>query len=177
MTKCKICSVINNKKFKAVYEDELVYAILHPQPSVPGHILLFPKEHTPIIELLDNETMGRIGVVANEISKTIFDELACQGSNIIINNGVSAGQKIPHITFDIIPRKTGDGINLEWQGQQANEKDLDEIVAKLTAAIKDDAKKGGKETQSIVHESSKGSVIKEEEGKENYYLKQLSRKP
>ncbi|MFC1741941.1 HIT domain-containing protein, partial [Nanoarchaeota archaeon] len=38
----------------------------------------------------------------------------CEGTNILISNGIEAGQEVPHVSLHIIARKTGDGLSFDW---------------------------------------------------------------
>lgn len=129
---CLLCSVVDNKVSAwKVYEDKDILAILHPTPAGVGHILLMPKEHTAIFEQVPEFVTGRLFQVANKLSSVVFEALQMEGTNIIINNGISAGQKWPHFTINLIPRKTGDNLNFQWNVKQFNDDDMSTSELKL----------------------------------------------
>ena len=105
MVKCAYCENIKRK----VYEDKDLVAFLKEDPSITGHIVLIPKEHHTILEQVPEEISGQLFLVANQISSILFEVFGAEGTNILIQNGSEAGQKIPHVSLNILPRKQGDG--------------------------------------------------------------------
>ena len=108
---CKICEKIEKEKELRIYEDNEVIAFLEEKPTTPGQIILLPKKHVPILEQLSNKLIGYIFTIANKLSSALFDSIGCHGTNILINNGIAAGQKHSHFSLNIIPRKEEDNIN------------------------------------------------------------------
>src|SRR3989344_6558426 len=111
---CTECEKILRKK-NIVYEDNIATALLADRPCTAGHLVLLPKQHATIIEQLPDEIMEHMFIVANKLSVALFDALNCHGTNILIQNGVSAGQKTNHVMMHIIPRIENDGLNFHWQ--------------------------------------------------------------
>ena len=68
-----------------------------------------------------------ITAAANKVSMVLFEILKVHGTNVIINNGVTAGQKIPHFCIDILPRRTDDNLKLDWTLKQAAPEALESI--------------------------------------------------
>jgi histidine triad (HIT) family protein len=125
MTDCDICKILENRtSFKFIYEDDLCFAILHESPAIDGHALVIPKKHSPILEELDDKSAERLFIIANKISTSVFDTMGAHGTNIILNNGTDAGQELPHVILNVLPRKEKDNINLEWQAKKATEGEL-----------------------------------------------------
>ena len=129
---CDVCQILENKyAFHVVYTDEKCTAILHEMPSQSGHVLLFPNNHFPIFEDVPDSLLAHMFGVANIISSSVFDSLQAMGTNILINNGIPAGQELPHFLINIIPRKENDGLNLEWVPKKAPEGDLAAVAGML----------------------------------------------
>ena len=126
MRECDVCKIIENKdSFNLIYEDSICIAIIHEIPAVKGHVILFPKEHYPIFEEVPKKVINHIFKITNKISTAIFDSMSCQGTNIIINNGITAGQELPHFIINIIPRFENDNINFEWTPNKKSDSELD----------------------------------------------------
>jgi diadenosine tetraphosphate (Ap4A) HIT family hydrolase len=123
--KCIICDKKHSKNI--LFENEDIIVMLAIEPAVNGHIQIFPKEHRTIFEHLEDKLLAKIIDAANKISMILFEVLKIHGTNIIINNGVSAGQKIPHFSIDVIPRRNDDGLKLDWDLKQASEDNLSSI--------------------------------------------------
>ncbi|MEM3374422.1 MAG: HIT family protein [Candidatus Woesearchaeota archaeon] len=169
---CDVCKILENKKeFQLIYEDEVCFAILHESPAIEGHTLVIPKKHTPILEEADDQTIAHLFNIANKISTAIFETLGSFGTNILINNGLSAGQDLPHLILNVLPRKENDNINLEWNAKKASENELKTIQSILKTYS--DYIYSGQEKKTEVK-------IKEEsnnEKKEDYSIKSLRRMP
>ena len=168
--KCDICSIIENKKsFKLIYEDDLVFAILHESPAVLGHVLVIPKKHAPILEELDEISAEQLFVVANKISSLLFEVLGAHGTNILINNGIGAGQELPHLVLNVIPRKENDSLNFEWQPKKASESEL-KTTQSMIRTFSDNIFSGRDNLPEI-------KIKQEEEPEEDYLIKGLRRVP
>ncbi|MGV8086189.1 MAG: HIT family protein [Candidatus Woesearchaeota archaeon] len=122
---CVIC----DRKFEKniLFENDEIIIMLAVEPAVNGHIKLFSKEHYTILEQTPDEIINALVSAANKISMILFEVLKVHGTNIIINNGVPAGQKIPHISVDILPRRTDDNLKLDWTLKQATPEALDSV--------------------------------------------------
>jgi diadenosine tetraphosphate (Ap4A) HIT family hydrolase len=168
---CIECEKIKNKKL-AIYEDDKVIAVLSDKPASAGHIELFPKEHVAIFELVPNETVEHMFSIANKISMICFDTLQSHGTNILINNGVAAGQRATHTKINILPRFENDGLSFQWNTAKASEDDLSTVQASLKHTL-ESPEEEKKEIKEEVIEEIKEEIPEEE----NYMLKQLERMP
>ena len=168
---CGECEKIKSRK-NAVYEDESVIALLNDRPSTGGHLILMPKQHFTIIEQIPDETVSHLLTVANKLSVACFDVLGAHGTNILIQNGVAAGQKLSHASVHIIPRVENDGLNMQWQPIKVSEEELKTVQMNLESELE---KK--EEKKEEVKEAKKEEVVEEIPEEENYMLKQLERTP
>lgn len=175
MNACKICEIIKEKK-ELIYQDKYVFAALASEPASPGHIILFPKKHYPILEQVPDYVVAHLFQIANKLSIAIFETIGCHGTNIIIQNGLAAGQKIPHVSLHIIPRKENDGLNLQWIPKQFSEEEMSTVELK----IKEETKNIGgfeKEQKKEAIKLDKKQTEKISNEEENYLIKQLRKIP
>lgn len=176
--KCDYCEIIRKRiKAEIVYEDEEVMAFVKDFGTFPGQVCLVPKEHYTILELVPEGVAKHLFQAANKLSVAIFESLGVQGTNIIIQNGTAAGQKIPHLGIEIIPRREGDGLNFQWKTKQLLEEEMDTAYLML----KEEGEKiiigaEEKKKKEVFHDE-KTEMVVEKEGEENYLLKQLRRMP
>jgi len=170
MSECLFCKLIEQKANK-VFEDEKIFVMLSPEPAVPGHILVLPKKHAPIIEAVPDFVVSDMFKVANKIGVAVFEGLSAQGTNVLIQNGTAAGQSHNHVMLHVLPRFENDGLQLTWTPQQADQEDL----AAIESMVRDE---GG---ASAVFEEEKAppvAVDKPEEVKsDDWRTKQLDRLP
>ena len=133
---CIFCQIIAGKvQSKKVYEDDKSIAILDINPANPGHVLLLPKEHYSIMPQLSEDEIAHLFMVSKTLSNSVLRSLGVQGTNIIVQNGVAAGQKAQHFMIHIIPRKEGDDLNFEIPQREIPENQLEEIRKKLEAKL------------------------------------------
>ena len=133
-----ISSLIPSKK---IYEDDKVTVVLDMNGSSLGHCFVIPKKHYTIMEQIPNHEIGHFFNIANKVSTALFDSLNIQGTNLYVENGVSAGQQVPHFMINVIPRNDNDGINLTWAPKKLDEEvarlHLEQIGVKLTVMTKE----------------------------------------
>ncbi|ADE37322.1 HIT family protein [Methanohalophilus mahii] len=107
---CLFCRIINGKiPSHKVYEDEHAYAFLDIYPTSRGHTVVLPKEHITSFLEMDEERAAELFASVNRIAKQVIKATEATGTNIGINNGLVAGQTVPHVHVHIIPRYENDG--------------------------------------------------------------------
>ena len=174
MADCVICQIIEgNVPSKKIYEDDEILAFLDMNGATPGHTFIVPKKHYPIFEQIPDELVGKLFSVSNKISTALFETLQVQGTNIFITNGVSAGQSVAHFVINIIPRKEGDGVNLQWQPKQLNEEEMSTVELKIKEGTKDIGVADTSEAKVEKKEEKRESISADEE---NYLWKSVNRK-
>jgi bis(5'-adenosyl)-triphosphatase len=90
---------------KSFYKTANFSAIYNIAPILAGHSLIIPNKHCESLFELTEKELGEMMVFARKITsvlKTFFD---CDGFDWTIQDGVSAGQTVPHLHLHIIPRK------------------------------------------------------------------------
>ena len=171
---CEFCQIVNKKAdAKIIFEDEKALIILSPNPCCVGHILVMPKEHLSIIEQVPDYLVGHLSKLVNKISIAVFEVLQAKGTNILIQNGVAAGQKTNHFMIHIIPRKENDGLDFQWQQKQLNEEQMSTVELKL----KEEAKGIGEFEKEEKKPVNLDREIEKIDKEENYLIKQLDRIP
>ena len=177
MTDCEFCAIIGGDfESEEIYQDEKVVAVLHLKPAAPGHVLLFTKEHFPIIEQVPDFIVGHAFTVANKLSTAIFESLGVQGTNIIIENGTAAGQSIAHFSVHIIPRNENDGLKLDWQPAKPGKEEM-EIAHYQIKEQADTIHPSGFEKEKVVVEEPVEEKKEEKHGEHAHLLKQVTRIP
>jgi len=133
---CIFCQIIAGKvQSKKIYEDEEVMAILDVNPANPGHILIMPKEHYSIMPQIPDDEIGHIFAVAKALSNSTLRALEVQGSNILVANGVAAGQRAQHFMAHLIPRKENDNVGFQIPQKTIPEKELKDIQKMLSESL------------------------------------------
>ena len=176
MSQCAYCQKIEDSKQRKLYKDDKVVAILEETPYAIGHVVVVPAQHFTILEQVPDFIISHIFNVANKISTSAFEALGAHGTNILVNNGVVAGQDQPHFAVHIIPRRQNDSINLQWDTKQLSEEEMSTVELSL----KEHTQHIGqfqKEKAKPVDMDEEKEQKKEKMTKEDYLTRQLRRLP
>jgi len=114
---CLFCQIVAGEipSFK-LWEDDNVLVILDAFPVTVGHTLVIPKFHYRTIEDMEPEAMTCMhGLPA--IVGAVRRLVDADGINVWQNNGPSAGQRVEHVHFHLIPRFDGDKL-FRYPGSQ-----------------------------------------------------------
>jgi diadenosine tetraphosphate (Ap4A) HIT family hydrolase len=102
---CPFCRLPDERVLR---DCNLAVAIRDAYPVSPGHTLIIPKRHVGSffdLTSAEREEMFRL----LDLAKMALDEdLHPDGYNIGINDGLAAGQTVPHLHVHLIPRYEGD---------------------------------------------------------------------
>lgn len=113
---CIFCQIVQ-KRIPAftVYEDEKCLAFLDINPLAPGHTLIIPKEHMESIFDISEDLLQHIAAIAQKLAKNMREKIGAEGVNLFQASGPAAEQSIQHFHLHVIPRKSGDNLNInEW---------------------------------------------------------------
>jgi histidine triad (HIT) family protein len=167
---CIICDGTEKEKF--MYADEKLLISSALEPSTLGHLQLWPKAHYNILEQVPDTELSNFIGIANKLSMLLFQLMRAEGTNILIQNGLPAGQTIAHFSIHVLPRKEGDGITLSWNPKKSSNEDLEYAMNKIKDAliIAEDVPTTPKQATE-----KKPEVLKT--SKDNYLIKQLTRMP
>lgn len=155
-----------------LYEDDDLVIAIRDHVATPGQISIIPKQHYTIMEMVPNKLLEKCASLANKVGVAVFEGLGAQGTNIIVRNGLGAGQTVPHFSIDVIPRQENDALNLQWEPQQIMEDEMEitfNSLKELSSQIKLEEPKI--ETKEPALESKKEEKI------DNYLLKSTQRLP
>ena len=123
--------MVRNAKDSAIYEDEHCVAFLERKSFAKGQVLVLLKEHFAIIELVPDYLVNHLFSVVNKLSVAAFDAFSVQGTNLLVNNGVAAGQEFAHVSVQIIPRSQSDDLDFSWAPKQLSEEEMSTIELSL----------------------------------------------
>ncbi|MGM5487707.1 MAG: HIT family protein [Nanobdellota archaeon] len=128
---CIFCQIAKGEIPSAkVYEDEHVFAFLDIAPVNPGHTLVIPKAHYETMVDTPAEVLQQVIAGTKKCARAMMDATGCDGFNIWQNNFRPAGQAVDHIHFHVIPRFTGDGLQL-WPQGSYKDGEIEEMAGKI----------------------------------------------
>lgn len=169
--KCDYCEIVDEKR-DVLYEDGQVIIAVKDTGFALGQITVFPREHFTILEQVPDEILQQCARLANTAGVAVFEGLEVKGTNILVQNGLAAGQKVPHFSIEVIPRSDSDTVQLSWQPTQQGEDELQitfmQFQEELDALRKPKAEKRAPESKE---------QLSEKKNEQNYLLRSLRRMP
>jgi bis(5'-adenosyl)-triphosphatase len=91
----------------------LSYALVNLKPLLPGHVLICPVRCVPRLSQLTTQETSDLFLTVSHVSRTIERVYNASSLNVAVQDGVDAGQSVPHVHVHIIPRQSHD---LDHQG-------------------------------------------------------------
>jgi len=105
---CIFCNIsIGKIESKKIFEGKNFFVIEDISPVSPGHCLIISKEHYETILEAPKEIGEELIDIIKKQSKRLIKEEFADGIKIVQNNFKSAGQKVNHLHFRVIPEKEG----------------------------------------------------------------------
>ncbi len=87
---------------KIIYEDDFCLAFHDVNPQAPVHVLVIPKKEITAVDAIQPEDQELIGHIFLVIQKLAAELGLAEGYRVVTNNGVLAGQTVPHLHFHIL---------------------------------------------------------------------------
>lgn len=176
---CQLCD--GKMDQQVIFENDKIKVLLSSEPAALGHLQLFCKEHYSILEEIPDDLLAYMSASANKLSMLLFQLLKVHGTNIIIQNGVPSGQTVPHFSMHIIPRRSEDGIKLDWNLKQAAPEALDSMQRIISEGMNKNtpAPAPVEAPKQIEEKKPEPEELKKhpDHKKTNYFLKALERIP
>jgi bis(5'-adenosyl)-triphosphatase len=86
----------------------LSFAIVNLKPILPGHVLVSPLRVVPRFSDLTPAEVSDLFLTVQKVSRTLTRLYDASALNIAIQDGVDAGQSVPHVHAHVIPRRKAD---------------------------------------------------------------------
>ncbi len=116
MNTCVFCDILAGLKPAVfVHRDDLGAAFMDIHPVNPGHVLVIPNRHAAMLAELDDDMSGHLFTVAQRVDAALrLSGVKCEGVNLFMADGRTAGQEVMHVHLHVIPRFSGDGHHLRF---------------------------------------------------------------
>lgn len=110
MSQCIFCKIIAGEEpASIIYQDTDFVILMDAYPLTDCHILIIPKRHLQYLGELTDELHSSLFKLAQRAMNALEQSgLGGSGTNLLINDGKSANQTVPHLHLHIIPRRKGD---------------------------------------------------------------------
>jgi diadenosine tetraphosphate (Ap4A) HIT family hydrolase len=105
---CPFCTIDQDR---ILFEDQFCFSVYDGYPVSEGHTLLISKRH--ICSFFDTTADEKAALLSalEQAKNTIEQTYSPDSYNIGINDGVPAGQTIPHLHIHVIPRYKNDVVD------------------------------------------------------------------
>jgi histidine triad (HIT) family protein len=138
---CTFCDLIRGAgEVSVCYEDGAAVAFMDIQPVNAGHVLVVPREHYDSLFDVPPELGDHLFHVTMRLVGAVRRVTGCEDLNIVVSSGAAAGQDVFHHHVHIIPRREGDGfeVQLPFGGSDMPDRTmLDAIAARIISAMGD----------------------------------------
>ncbi|CAG8179715.1 unnamed protein product [Penicillium salamii] len=132
----------------------LSFALVNLKPILPGHVLVSPRRVVPRVTDLTPAETSDLFLTVRRVGRMVERVYGASSLNIAVQDGVHAGQSVPHVHAHIIPRKAAD---LDHRGGTDAVYDLlDGDEGDLAKAFKDT---GARDADQAGNESVTGTEV------------------
>ncbi|HEX6966024.1 MAG TPA: HIT family protein [Gemmatimonadaceae bacterium] len=152
---CIFCDIIHGAAEVSIcYEDATALAFMDIQPVNNGHTLVVPREHFESFNDLPADIAAHLFEVAMQLAPVIRKVSGAEGMNLVVSSGEAAGQDVYHFHVHLIPRRAGDGfdVQLPFGGSEMPDRTvLDAMAAQIIAVLRDPmrARRRGVESRAV----------------------------
>ncbi len=107
---CIFCEILaGTAEVSWIAREDGVAAFMDLNPVNPGHALVIPEDHVVGLTDLDPADGREMTALAQRVAGAIrASGLPCDGVNLLLCDGVAAGQEVFHVHLHVIPRVEGD---------------------------------------------------------------------
>ena len=105
---CGFCAYVSRAVDCAVIaEDDVAMAFVNHRQYEHGAALIIPRQHRETIFDITEREIARVYWLAKQVAVAAEAAFGACGANIFQNNGIAAGQHVPHMHVHVVPRFSG----------------------------------------------------------------------
>ena len=140
MDDCVFCGILaGNLPASVVMRDAGCTAFMDIQPINAGHVLVVPDDHAASLADLPEDAGARLFRTAQKAAAALYDSgIRCEGVNLYLADGETAGQDVFHVHLHVIPRFEGDGFGLTFGPDYAyrpGREDLERAAGRIRGSL------------------------------------------
>ncbi len=92
----------------ALLSNEAALAIPDAFPVCGGHTLVVPRAHVASVFDLPPAVQAQLWRLVADVRALLIEQFNARAFNVGVNDGLAAGQTVPHAHIHVIPRFAGD---------------------------------------------------------------------
>ncbi|EOQ98823.1 Bis(5'-nucleosyl)-tetraphosphatase [Wallemia ichthyophaga EXF-994] len=93
---------------QSFYRSSLSAAFVNLKPIVPGHVLVIPQRKVERFTELSPDEVSDLFLSVQRVGKVVESVWRSNALTVSVQDGVDAGQTVPHIHVHVLPRKPND---------------------------------------------------------------------
>ena len=133
---CIFCKIIAGQiPSIKIYEDDRTFAFMDINPRSDGHCLVIPKKHAATLFDIEDEELQVTMITLKKVALAIKKALNPDGMTSFQLNGRAANEFVDHYHVHLVPRWTGDGVDLRHGLQPGDMEKIKAVGAKIAAAF------------------------------------------
>jgi len=133
---CVFCKIVAVEiPASVVFENESILTLLDIGPLSEGHLLVIPRKHYSKLSDLPPSESAQLGAVLPRMARALLEVTHAEGFNVLLNEGRTAGQLVPHVHFHIIPRSPRDNLGYRWHAGTYSSGRAEEVAAAYQEAL------------------------------------------
>ncbi len=106
---CYFCEVIAGREEKGIVEEtDATLTLVNWNQFELGQVYVIPRRHAATLFDLTDEEAAAVMRAIRRVAEAQMRAYDPDGLNLIQNNGVSAGQSVPHFHVHVVPRRKAD---------------------------------------------------------------------
>ena len=142
--RCVFCEIVARRSpVSLVAESAEALAFLTIGPLGDGHALVIPKRHVVEYPDANASELAAVFDLGAAVARQQRRVLGSTGENLLLASGLAAEQSVFHLQLHVVPRREGDGVDLNawWQQKMQRPKPdraaLERIAEQLRLASPD----------------------------------------
>ena len=129
---CLFCAIAaGDAPAEIVDSDDLTVAFLDINPATRGHALVIPRAHCENLFDVTEADLLATTTAARRLANRMRETIRPDGVNILNAAGTAAWQSVFHFHLHVIPRYTGDPLQLPWRPGPVDIATLGEVASEL----------------------------------------------
>ena len=102
---CPFCAYLDGSKDCAfIQRTDTLASFVNLRQYQEGALLIIPNRHLPTVLDLDDELIASLYQAARDHAAAVVKAFGAVAVNIFQNNGIGAGQTVPHFHIHVVPR-------------------------------------------------------------------------
>jgi len=114
-----------------VYEDDLVFAFMDAGQVNDGHVIVATKAPRPTLMDCTEAEAAALMRAAHRIARAVERAFTPEGITLLQANRPAGLQTVPHAHLHVLPRHTGDGVELTWPRKEPGLERLRELAQRI----------------------------------------------